>query len=102
MAKIKVIDGCTLEIGDIIVRLAGVKAPEWGAYFFNESTNHLKELMDAGKEVKLRAVGVAYDEMVVEVSVDGKSVNKAMNAFLKKHKYKHLKKPGSIRLRLAG
>ena len=102
MNKITVIDGCTLKIDSYTLRLSEVKAPEWGAPLFKESTDYLKELVDTAQEVKLRAVGVAYDEMVVEVSADGKSVNKAMNAFLKKHKYKHLKKPGSIRLRLAG
>ncbi len=99
MEKIKVIDGCTFEIGDIIVRLAGVKAPEWGVELYEESTKYLEELI-VDKDIKLLAVGVAYDEAIVKVWVDGKSVNEAMNKFLKKHNYKHTKKPGDMRLRL--
>ncbi len=101
MEKITVIDGCTLEIGEIIVRLAGVKAPEWGADFFDEATEYLEKLVAADKEVKLSTVGVVYDEAVVELWADGKSVNEAMNEFLKENDYKHQKNPGGMRLRLA-
>ena len=98
MEKITVIDGCTLEIGDITVRLAGVKAPESGADHFEDSTKYLENFI-TGKEVKLSAVGVAYDEAIVELWADEQSVNEAMNEFLKEIGYKHQKKPGSIRLR---
>ncbi len=98
MEKITVIDGCTLEIGSHPIRLAGVKAPEWGAWLFEESKKHLEELI-ADKDIKLLAVGVAYDEAVVEAWANEKSVNEAMNKFLKKRKYIHTKKPGSLRLR---
>ncbi len=98
MAKINVIDGCTFEIGSQTVRLAGVNAPEWGADFFDESTEYLEKLI-VDKDLKLSVVGVAYGEGVVKVWVGEEDINETMKNFLNDNGYTYKKAPGSLRLR---
>ncbi len=83
MAKIIVIDGCTVDIDSQTVRLAVVHAPEYGKPFAGDATEYLEKLV-VDKDIELEVVSVVYDEAVVKIWVDGKSINEAMNKFLKK------------------
>ncbi len=98
MAKIIVIDGCTFDIDSQTVRLAGVYAPEYGKPLADKATKHLEKLI-VDKDIDLQVVNAVYDEAVVKIWVDGKSINDAMNKFLKKLGYIHKKNPGGLGLR---
>ena len=83
MAKVaKVLDGDTFETASgKRVRLANVNAPEVGKPGADEATAKLRELIDE-KNVRINPVGTSYGRVVADVTVDGKSVNDAMNKFL--------------------
>ncbi len=83
MAKIaEVLDGDTFETeSGKRVRLANVNAPEVGKPGADEATAKLRELVD-GKNARINPVGTSYGRVVADVTVDGKSVNDAMNTFI--------------------
>ena len=83
MAKVaKVLDGDTFETASgKRVRLANVNAPEVGKPGADKATAKLNGLIDE-KNVRINPVGTSYGRVVADVTVDGKSVNDAMNKFL--------------------
>lgn len=85
MAKVvRVIDGDTFETNSgQRIRLADVNAPEVGKPGSRKATDKLDDLI-GDKNVAIKPVGDSYDRVVAEVKVGGKSVNNAMNRFLKK------------------
>ncbi len=75
----KVIDGNTFETeAERIVRLADVNAPGVGNPGADKATAKLRELVYE-KNVRIEPVDVSCGQIVAKVSVDGKSVNNAMN-----------------------
>lgn len=66
------------------VRLAGVDAPEKGKPGGKAATNALRKMI-AGEKVVVKPVARdRYGRTVANVTLNGKSVNKAMNKKLKK------------------
>ncbi len=82
MGKIIVIDGRTFEVDSHIARLEGVDAPKAGEFLADETTAHFKKLT-ANKNIKLSIIGVINKKAIVQMRAGGRSVNKAMNEFLK-------------------
>ena len=87
MAKVtEVLDGDTFETEfGKRVRLANVNAPEAGKHGADEATAKLRELVE-GKNARVNPVGTSYGRIVADVTVDGKSVNDAMNTFINRAK----------------
>lgn len=82
----RVIDGDTFQTSarKHSVRLANVDAPEKGKRGSVKATQTLKSLIQ-GKKVEVRTIARdKFGRSVARVTVDGKSVNKAMNKKLKK------------------
>lgn len=82
----RVIDGDTFQTSarKHSVRLANVDAPEKGKRGSVKAAQTLKSLIQ-GKKVEVSTIARdKYGRAVARVTVDGKSVNKAMNKKLKK------------------
>ena len=97
MDKITVIDGKSFKIGTHTVRLAGVDARGAGGFLAAETKKYLETLI-VNKKIDLEMVGTIDREAVVNVSVDGKSVNDAMNEFLKENGNIRQQRHASMRL----
>ena len=81
---LEVIDGDTFRgPKKTFVRLANVDAPEKGRRGSAGATHKLEELV-LGKTVSYTEDAKSYNRIVGEVKVGSKSVNKAMNNFLKR------------------
>ena len=74
---IRVIDGDTFETANYKVRLADFNAAELGEVGGARATDILKRLIE-GKIVGIEQVGISYDRLVAEVTINGKSVNEFM------------------------
>ena len=78
-----VIDGDTFQTNSgNVIRLANVNAPETNEVGGAAATAELRRLI-GGKSVLINQVAIGpYGRIIAEVSVDGISVNRAMNMFL--------------------
>jgi len=73
----KVIDGDTLKVRNVSIRLANVDAPEMGSKWGAWAKNELKDIVQ-GKTISYKPVGKSYNRVVAEVKIRGKSVNQSM------------------------
>ncbi len=82
----KIIDGDTFKTAPRkhSIRLANVDAPEKGARGGKAATNALRNLIGSEKVKVYPVAQDPYGRIVAKVTVNGKSVNKAMQRKLKK------------------
>ena len=81
-----IVDGDTLKVGQSTpsIRLANVNAPEKGQKGYGDAKVQLA-ILTRGKQATITPVATdVYGRTVAEVKVGNKSVNKAMNDYLKK------------------
>jgi len=78
----EVVDGDSFKTTSDEMRLEGVEAPEYNSESGRKAKNKLKELIENRNIEYEEKARDDYRRLVVQVWVDGKNVNDAMNRFL--------------------